>query len=108
MKIAYLLPEFPRQYETFILSQLEGLLELGHDVTVIAPRPEDEVLDDVAEQAYGVLRRRQPRLPEQRLPRKSREGWASGAISRWRSPRVIIASRHRHDQAIWVHMWGKA
>lgn len=36
MKIAFLTPRFPKYSETFIINQVCGLLELGHEVTVFS------------------------------------------------------------------------
>jgi colanic acid/amylovoran biosynthesis glycosyltransferase len=36
MKVAFLVEKFPTLTETFILSQITGLLDLGHDVRIIA------------------------------------------------------------------------
>jgi colanic acid/amylovoran biosynthesis glycosyltransferase len=42
MKIAVVSGVFPTLSETFVLNQVTGLLELGHDVRVLAGRPGDE------------------------------------------------------------------
>src|SRR5262245_27488838 len=44
MRVAFLLQSFPAVSETFILSQVTGLLDMGHDVHVFAQRrpPEKE------------------------------------------------------------------
>lgn len=39
MKIAFLVGEFPSFSETFILNQITGLIDLGHDVSIYAKRP---------------------------------------------------------------------
>jgi colanic acid/amylovoran biosynthesis glycosyltransferase len=39
VRIAFVLGEFPRISETFVLSQITGLLERGHEVAVYAGRP---------------------------------------------------------------------
>ncbi len=39
MRIGFVLGEFPRISETFILSQITGLIERGHEVAVYAGRP---------------------------------------------------------------------
>jgi colanic acid/amylovoran biosynthesis glycosyltransferase len=72
MKIAFILPGFPRRSETFILSQLEGLVARGHDVVICARRPGPDAIDRDAESAYAACRRTQPDLPESRLPRTAR------------------------------------
>lgn len=46
MRVAFLLQSFPAVSETFILSQVTGLLDLGHDVHVFAQRrpPQNETI----------------------------------------------------------------
>lgn len=41
MKVAFLVSTFPKLSETFILNQVTGLLDAGHDVTVFAHRDSD-------------------------------------------------------------------
>ncbi len=70
MRIAVFAHEFPALSETFVLNQVTGLLDLGHDVTVFAngPRQEGAVHGDVAR--YALSRRvRYPGLPDRRLSR---------------------------------------
>ena len=38
MKIAFIVYEFPKLSESFIVSQITGLLDLGHDVHIFANR----------------------------------------------------------------------
>jgi colanic acid/amylovoran biosynthesis glycosyltransferase len=38
MKITFIVKEFPKTSETFILSQIHGLINLGHDITVVSLR----------------------------------------------------------------------
>ncbi|MCI3927149.1 glycosyltransferase [Paenibacillus sp. TRM 82003] len=49
MKIAFVVSEFPTLSETFILNQITGLVERGHDIRIIAQRrgKADKVHDDV-------------------------------------------------------------
>lgn len=42
LRIAVFVNEFPALSETFVLNQITGLLELGHDVTIFATRPRRE------------------------------------------------------------------
>lgn len=47
MKIAFFAPPFPKRSETFIVNQVVGLLDAGHDVTVFADdKPEKPLSDD--------------------------------------------------------------
>lgn len=55
MRIAFLLEMFPKISETFILNQITGLIDAGHDVTIFADHPADEekVHDEV--EKYDLL-----------------------------------------------------
>jgi glycosyltransferase involved in cell wall biosynthesis len=44
MKIIYPISMFPKLSETFILEQITGLLDMGHDVRIVAFQPTDELL----------------------------------------------------------------
>ena len=58
MRIAVLVSSFPAVSETFILRQITGLIDLGHEVDIYAeqrPTSRDPVHHDVA--AYGLLER---------------------------------------------------
>jgi len=55
MNITYIVGSFPKLSETFVLSQITGLIDMGHEVNIIAAHPSGEeiVHDDVEE--YGLL-----------------------------------------------------
>ena len=55
MKIAFLVGSFPKLSETFILNQITGLIEMGHDVNIFARTPSGELIvhDDV--EKYKLL-----------------------------------------------------
>jgi len=55
MNITYIVGSFPKLSETFVLSQITGLIDMGHKVNIIAARPSGEeiVQDDLKE--YGLL-----------------------------------------------------
>jgi len=57
MRIAFLVSSFPAISETFVLNQITGLLDRGHEVEIFAKRPRKEsaVHRDVL--AYDLLRR---------------------------------------------------
>jgi len=88
LHIAVFVHEFPALSETFVLNQVTGLMDLGHDVTILAvgPRPEPRVHADV--ERYGLRRRvRYPALPPSRLRRIAgaailfmRHGWRHGRV----------------------------
>ncbi|HET6223706.1 MAG TPA: glycosyltransferase, partial [Dongiaceae bacterium] len=70
MRIAFFLYEFPALSETFVLNQITGLIDLGHDVTIFAERarPDQIAHPDVA--AYRLAERTcYLDMPEPRLAR---------------------------------------
>ncbi len=73
MRIAFLLPEFPRLNQPYILSQLDGLLARGHEIVIHAPRADESVLDAVTLKLHGERWREQPRVPADR-GRRTRSG----------------------------------
>ncbi len=57
MKIAVVVSRFPEVSETFVLHQVTGLLDLGHDVQIVSTRrPNDEVTHAAVEE-YDLLSR---------------------------------------------------
>ena len=69
MKVAFVISDFPRVSETFILNQIRGLLARGHQITIIAePCPQDQT----SPEALGEFNDhwlKQPRTPETRTRR---------------------------------------
>ena len=64
MKIAFIVDSFPKLSETFILNQVTGLLDLGHDVQIFPTwhTSESKVHPDVTR--YDLLARTHPIPPE--------------------------------------------
>ncbi len=56
MKVAIVVHEFPALSETFVLSHVTGLIDLGHDVTVIADQPRREATRHPDVARYGLER----------------------------------------------------
>ncbi|MEK4951045.1 glycosyltransferase [Bacillus sp. FSL W8-1127] len=54
-KILFIVGEFPKLSETFILNQITGLIDYGHDVTILAQKPKHigTVHEDVVK--YGLM-----------------------------------------------------
>ena len=52
MRIAFIVWHFPVLSETFILNQVTGLLDLGHEVDIFAFRPPKEI-DNALDLCYG-------------------------------------------------------
>jgi colanic acid/amylovoran biosynthesis glycosyltransferase len=57
MKIAFLVNRFPTVTETFILNQITGLIDRGHEVDIFAPQLGDEREAHPQVQAYKLLGR---------------------------------------------------
>jgi colanic acid/amylovoran biosynthesis glycosyltransferase len=57
MRIAFLLHQFPALSETFILRQITGLIELGHDVRIFAEYPCENGASHPAVSAHNLLER---------------------------------------------------
>ncbi|MCU0558953.1 MAG: glycosyltransferase [Desulfobacterales bacterium] len=57
MRIAFVVGEFPKLSETFILGQIAGFLQRGHAVTIIAGRPGPEVFAHPDVGRYRMLER---------------------------------------------------
>lgn len=103
LRIGVFAHEFPALSETFVLNQVTGLLDLGHDVTVFAngPRPEPRTHTDVAR--YRLRERTHYLgLPRRWLPRALRaavllvrHGWRHGKVLM----RCLNVRRYGHDAA---------
>jgi colanic acid/amylovoran biosynthesis glycosyltransferase len=73
MKIAVIVGGFPKLSETFILRQLTGLVDLGHEVDIYARRHPREASVQPDVERYGFLRRTYHyELPAGRLARLGR------------------------------------
>ena len=47
MKIAFLVEHFPAISETFILNQITGIIDLGHEVEIFAQsNPKNKMIDE--------------------------------------------------------------
>ncbi len=57
MKIAFIVNEFPKLSETFILNQITGLLDLGHDIEIFAKKKskDNKIHSDV--EKYRLMER---------------------------------------------------
>ena len=71
MKIAFLLTCFPSLSETFILNQITGLLDLGHDVTIFAIAESHDQKHHPDIERYQLLQRTQylPPIPRNKIMR---------------------------------------
>jgi colanic acid/amylovoran biosynthesis glycosyltransferase len=90
MRIAFLVGRFPSLSETFVLSQITGLIDRGHDVQLFARRPDPSnvIHEDIGK--YRLLDRvTYGGTPSKLLPRLFR---ALGLFFTWvfREPRLIF------------------
>lgn len=70
LRIAVFTHEFPALSETFVLNQITGLLDQGHDVTILAEGPRDEPVVHPDVETYDLGRRtRYLAIPRGRLRR---------------------------------------
>jgi len=93
MRLAHLVQSFPSLSETFILGQITGLIDLGHEVDIYAwgAGRHREVHEAVTR--YGLLARTRYLQPPPRLV--SRFARAPGrvlATGAWREPRRVLRS----------------
>lgn len=57
MKIAFFVNQFPSLSETFILNQITGLIDRGHEVDIYADRPDDSEKQHPDVEKYHLLER---------------------------------------------------
>lgn len=102
MKIGFVVNAFPALSETFVLNQVTGLLDLGHEVEVFASLPRTPLPTgfDAGGHDWRALTRVRPRPPRSRALRAAHAAWLL-ARHGWRAPRVLARclSRRRHGRA---------
>jgi colanic acid/amylovoran biosynthesis glycosyltransferase len=70
MKIAFLVDEFPSISQTFVLNQIAGLIDLGHDVIVFAAKSGREGSNHDNYGKYGLLKKTHYyRIPKNKIAR---------------------------------------
>ena len=101
LRIAFFVHEFPALSETFVLNQITGLLDLGHNVTIFAVRPRDEAVvhDDI--ERYGLRERTRYLDMPGNVSRRIREGLLATLRHGWEHPGITLRSfnvrRYRRD-----------
>ena len=93
MKIAFVVTHFPALSETFVMNQITGLLERGHEVDIYADRPrkESKVPADVGKFRLLEKTHYAPRLPGNPLSRTAQA--LALAARHWRSaPRQVAGA----------------
>ena len=63
MKIAFIVPEFPSLSQTFILNQVTGLIDRGHDVDIFAEDVGSNIKIHEDVRKYNLLERTSYPLP---------------------------------------------
>lgn len=99
MKIAFVVQEFPALSETFILNQISGLIDLGHEVDIYAiqPRSQDtKVHPDVRK--YHLRSRT---FYATKIPKNRWQKWLKGLG-------LIAANFHKAPQAIARLLYSQA
>lgn len=70
MKIAFLVNQFPSVSETFVLNQIVGLMDLGHDVQIFASKAASNVTTHGNYERYDLSRRTHYyRIPKNKIVR---------------------------------------
>jgi colanic acid/amylovoran biosynthesis glycosyltransferase len=101
LRIAFFVHEFPALSETFVLNQITGLLDLGHDITIFAVRPRAESVVHGDIERYGLRERTRYLNMPVSVSRRIAKGFLSALGYGWRQPQVILRSlnigRYSHD-----------
>lgn len=114
MRIAVFAHEFPALSETFVLSQITGLMDMGHEVTVFAigPRADDPIVHPDVERYRLLERTRYQAMPRSRMRRVLT---AIGLVMRHRRRglrallRVLNARRYGRDaSSLGLLYWAAA
>jgi colanic acid/amylovoran biosynthesis glycosyltransferase len=71
MRIAFIVGKFPNLSETFVLNQITGLIDRGHDVSIIGRKPADVPTQHEQVSRYDLLRRVEyiPSFPKSKVQR---------------------------------------
>jgi colanic acid/amylovoran biosynthesis glycosyltransferase len=70
MKIAFIVFRFPVLSETFILNQITGLIDMGHEIKIFAQSKSNEKITDSSFEKYELIRRTHYfNMPKNRIKR---------------------------------------
>jgi colanic acid/amylovoran biosynthesis glycosyltransferase len=90
MRIAFFVDQFPSLSETFILNQITGLIDRGHEVDIYCDRPGDRTKMHPEVTEYQLLARTYCTV----IPRNPLWRWLKGIglllSNFWRSPQTIL------------------
>ena len=103
MRIAFFVPIFPVTSETFILRQITGMIDRGHEVDIYARARAKEQPVQAAVDRYGLLARTRfaDAVPERRARRAIGAARLLMASQGWRRPGVVL-------RALDVRRYGRA
>ncbi|MCS3626924.1 colanic acid/amylovoran biosynthesis glycosyltransferase [Salinibacter ruber] len=105
MEVAFLVGEFPNLSETFILSQITGLIDRGHDVHIYGRKPADVPTHHEEVDRYNLLDQVEyiPSLPDSKGRRLQKALQLTGEIDSpehaWRAVRALRFWRYGHIAA---------
>ena len=97
MRVAFIVGGFPKLSETFVLDQVTGLIDLGHDVDIYARRRPGEAAMHPEVRTYGlVARTRYFELPRTRPGRVARFCQAAASGLWWDPKRTAACLTRAH------------
>jgi colanic acid/amylovoran/stewartan biosynthesis glycosyltransferase WcaL/AmsK/CpsK len=96
MNIAFILDQFPALSETFILRQITGLLDRGHEVDIYAYRPRNDPGVHADVESYNLLKRTYYMTSYTSMPRNKAyrliKGIGYAALEFRKKPMVVLNS----------------
>lgn len=114
MRIAFIVSRFPSLSQTFVLNQITGLVDRGHDVEIYAEGAANDSTAHIDIERYSLLEKTHYfDIPNHRIAKKLKALWL--ALTKFsRSPdlflRAIRSYQDRHDiQPLgWAHIYMSA
>ena len=93
VRVACLVEAFPKLSETFVLNQITGLIDRGHEVDVYPTYREEAGATHPSIQRYDLLNRTHyPQAPRNRLHRIFRAVWEATGRFKQDTPRLVHAA----------------
>ena len=87
-----LVRRFPKLSETFILNQINGLIDAGHEVDIYAGGSDETVAHEQVHRYDLLARTRYPDIPDDRLRRAALVPRVLLGTGLWRRPRVLAGA----------------
>jgi colanic acid/amylovoran biosynthesis glycosyltransferase len=100
LRIAIVADAFPVLSETFVLEQVIGMLDRGHDVTVFAGRPDESSKMHRDVKRYGLIDRTRYWLGPPRSLRDVVDWGQRVAAALWKAPGVVWGTRQVARRAL--------